>query len=65
MHGVRHTRNLIHPGAWAKEGGPERVYKREYESVYEVLDFTREWLLQRTLYSLRKKMLDEGILPRD
>jgi hypothetical protein len=65
MHGVRQTRNLIHPGAWAVEGGPKHVYKAEYESVYEVLDFTREWLLQRVLHAIRKRMLEEGILPKD
>ena len=65
MHGVRQTRNLVHPGAWAREHGPKRVYKIEYESVYEVLDVTREWLLQRTLHALRKRMLHEGILPTD
>jgi hypothetical protein len=65
MHRVRQMRNLIHPAAWAQEGGPQRVYKSDYESAYEVLDLTREWLLQRTLHSLRQRMLDEGILPKD
>lgn len=65
LHGVRKTRNLIHPGRWAKEGGPMRVYRSDFESVYEVLDVTREWLLQRTLHFLRKRMLEDGILPKD
>jgi hypothetical protein len=65
MHRVRQMRNLVHPAAWAQAGGPQRVYKSEYASAYEVLDLTREWLLQRTLHSLRQRMLSEGILPKD
>jgi hypothetical protein len=36
-----------------------------YESVYEIFDVTREWLLQRVMLGLRRKMHEEGILMRD
>jgi hypothetical protein len=62
LHTVRTTRNLIHPGVWAKEGGPGRMSKSTYESIYEIFDVTREWLLQRVTLGLRRTMHEEGIL---
>jgi hypothetical protein len=65
MHGVRNTRNQIHPGVWAKEGGPHKVYRRTYAFVYDVFDITREWLLQGVELSIRQQMHREGILIKD
>lgn len=65
MHGVRETRNMIHPGVWANEGGPRRVYSATYALVYDVLDITRQWLLQRVELGLRQQMHREGILIKD
>lgn len=65
LHTVRNARNLIHPGVWAKEGGPGRMPKSMYVSIYEIFDVTREWLLQRVMLGLRQKMHEEGILVRD
>jgi len=65
MHSVRKIRNMVHPGAWAKEGGPQRVYSATYKDVYGVLDLTRRWLLQRIELSLRQHMHREGILIED
>ena len=57
LHTARNTRNLIHPGVWANEGG-----KSTYESIYEIIDVTWEWLLHRVASSLEPKMHQEGIL---
>lgn len=65
MHGARDTRNMIHPGAWVRGGGPRRVYKESYAFVYDVFDLTRQWLLQRVELSLRQTMHREGILIKD
>jgi hypothetical protein len=65
LHYARVTRNLIHPGAWAGHGGPSRMRKSEYESVNEIFDVTREWLLQGIMLSLRRKMHEDGLLIDD
>lgn len=65
MHEVRNTRNLIHPAIWAREGGPHRVFSGSYAYVYDVLDLTREWLLQCVELDIRRHMHREGILVTD
>jgi len=65
LHSVRNTRNMIHPGVWAKEGGPSRIYKSGYAEVFDIFDLTREWLLQRIDLSIRQQMHREGILIRN
>lgn len=55
LHAARETRNMIHPAAWSKEGGPDRPRKGTYESVLEVFDVTREWLVHTVMVALRRK----------
>ena len=56
LHAARGKRNTIHPYAWAKERGPRRIGKSTYESTFETIDVTREWLLHHVYTSLRRKM---------
>ena len=63
LHAARQTRNMIHASAWAKEGGPSKMRKSDYESIFEIFDVTREWLLQR-IYGLRRST-QEDLLIRD
>lgn len=65
LHDVRNIRNMIHPSVWSKNGGPEKVYKRSYVAAYEVIDLTRDWLLQHVELGLRQHMHKEGILIKD
>ncbi len=65
LHAARDRRNTIHPYAWVKEGGPRRISKSTYESTFETVDVTREWLFQRVYLALRRRMYKEGILARN
>jgi hypothetical protein len=56
LHAARQTRNMIHAAVWAKEGGPSRAHKSTYESIFEVFDVTREWLLHHVHTSLRRSI---------
>ena len=65
LHTARQTRNMIHPAVWAKEGGPSRTPKSTYESIFEIFDVTREWLVDHVHMSLRRSMYrirdDQGL----
>lgn len=66
LHAARQTRNMIHASAWANEGGPSRMRKSDYESIFEIFDVTRDWLLQHIYASLRRRMDTEDIpIPND
>jgi len=64
LHWARLTRNMLHPAVWTKEGGPQRVHKSTYDSVCEVFDVTREWMVHGVLASLARKMDHETISRR-
>jgi hypothetical protein len=56
-HEIRKVRNLVHPGAWARQrSAPLKFTKRVYEVVFEVFDVANSWLLHRVETCLLKAM---------
>jgi hypothetical protein len=56
-HEIRKVRNLVHPGAWARERkDPTKFTKGIYEAVYEVFEVASSWLQRRVEQDLRKRM---------
>jgi hypothetical protein len=61
-HKVRKVRNLVHPGAWARERkNPLKSTKGIYEVVCDVFEVASLWLQHRVERDLRKRMARERL----